>query len=110
MIKTFNTYQRATKKTAVYPKKYGLHYTVLGLTSEAGEVSGKLKKIIRDNKNKVGKKEIEEIAFELGDVMWYVSQICNELGISLEGVATLNVEKLARREQEHTLHGSGDKR
>lgn len=110
MIKTFDTYQKATEKTAIYPKMFGLHYTVLGLASEAGEVAGKLKKVIRDNDSKVGKKELEEIAFELGDVMWYVSQICNELNISLEEIATLNIQKLTKRQKEDLLQGSGDKR
>ena len=40
----FEEYQFNTEKTAIYPKKYGIIYTILGLANEAGEVAGKLKK------------------------------------------------------------------
>ena len=38
-----------------------------------------------------------EIKKELGDVLWYLSQIARLAGLSLEEVAVANIEKLSRR-------------
>jgi hypothetical protein len=45
-------YQDQSAKTAIFPKEEALNYLILGLCSEAGELAGKLKKIIRDNNNR----------------------------------------------------------
>ena len=45
---TPDLYERLAKTTAIYPKEKALEYLALGLTSEAGEVASKIKKIIRD--------------------------------------------------------------
>ena len=47
---TATEYQRKAAETAIFPKEKALEYLALGLTSEAGEVAGKVKKIIRDGK------------------------------------------------------------
>jgi NTP pyrophosphatase (non-canonical NTP hydrolase) len=106
----FNDYQAATESTAVYPKDKALEYLVLGLTSEAGEVAGKLKKIIRDNESVVGVHEAQVICKELGDVLWYVAQIALELNTTLEAVAMMNIDKLADRKNRGVIAGSGDSR
>ena len=106
----FNEYQAATQKTAMYPKDKALEYLVLGLTSEAGEVAGKLKKIIRDNESVVGVHEADVICKELGDVLWYIAQIALELNATLESVAIANIEKLADRKTRGVIGGSGDSR
>ena len=46
----FNTYQKLAEMTAVYPDKggiKGLAYAALGLAGEAGEIAGKVKKLLR---------------------------------------------------------------
>lgn len=106
----FNDYQAATDSTAVYPKDKALEYLVLGLTSEAGEVAGKLKKIIRDNNSVVGETESRIICQELGDVLWYVAQIALELNTTLEAVAMMNIDKLSDRKNRGVIAGSGDSR
>lgn len=106
----FNDYQAATESTAVYPKDKALEYLVLGLASEAGEVAGKLKKIIRDNESVVGVHEAKVICKELGDVLWYVAQIALELNTTLEAVAMMNIDKLADRKNRGVISGSGDSR
>ena len=55
-----------------------------------------------------GNKEL--IVKELGDVMWYVSAICDELGVSMEDVARTNIKKLEDRQQRGVLGGNGDNR
>lgn len=90
--------------------KNALMYLGLGIGDEAGEVQGKLKKILRDQDGKMLPENIAEIKKELGDVMWYVANLADELGLSLEEVAKLNIEKLASRAERGKLTGSGDNR
>jgi NTP pyrophosphatase (non-canonical NTP hydrolase) len=106
----FNDYQVKTNLTAIYPKDKALEYLVLGLASEAGEVAGKLKKYIRDNDSVVGVHGASVICSELGDVLWYISQIALELNTTLESVAQANIEKLSDRKTRGVIGGSGDSR
>ena len=87
----------------------GLTYDGLGL-GEAGEVQGKIKKIIRDNGGYISAESKEAIKGELSDVLWYISSMCDTLGIKMEDVATYNIEKLKSRRDRGVLHGSGDNR
>ena len=85
-------------------------YVTLGLVGESGEIAEKMKKIIRDNGGRVTKQEVEDLVKELGDVLWYVAQMASELGVSLEKVAEVNIEKLTDRRDRGKLGGSGDNR
>ena len=101
-------YQEWTLSTAVYPNagKHGfdeMNYLVHGLTSEAGEVAGKLKKIIRGDKP-----DAEALVSELSDVLWYLTRICDNVGINLEQLADYNFAKLEERKKTNTIKGSGD--
>ena len=83
-------------------------YPTLGLAGEAGEVAEKVKKIIRDNKNIVD--EREDIAKELGDVLWYVAAVARDIGFKLEAIAEMNIEKLESRKERGVIQGNGDNR
>lgn len=108
---TFEEYQIEARKTAIYPDKdNNFIYPTLGLAGEAGEVAEKIKKVLRDNQGIVSEEKKTEITKELGDVLWYVANLSQELGISLEEVAQKNIEKLKSRQQRDELHGSGDNR
>jgi len=108
---TFEEYQKKSRKTAIYPNKdKNFIYPTLGLAGEAGEVSEKIKKVLRDNNGVITNEKKEEIKKELGDVLWYVSQIATELGLSLEEIASFNIEKLKLRKERGKLQGSGDDR
>lgn len=52
----------------------------------------------------------KDITKELGDVLWYLSGIAKELNISLDEIATTNIEKLFSRKERNMLHGEGDNR
>lgn len=107
----FNEYQVESKKTALYPNQgNNFIYPVLGLAGESGEVSEKIKKIIRDNNGVVTDEKRAEIKKELGDVLWYVAQLCTEFGLSMDEVAKTNLEKLFSRKERGVLHGDGDNR
>lgn len=85
-------------------------YTALGLASEAGEVAGKVKKIYRDNKGVLDEERKKILKKELGDVLWYVAQLCTDLDLSLDEVAQFNIDKLSERKKIGTIHGDGDDR
>jgi NTP pyrophosphatase (non-canonical NTP hydrolase) len=106
----FGNYQWRTGHTAVYPTDKALEYLSLGLVSEAGEVAGKVKKIIRDHNSELTPELIEALELELGDVLWYVAQMCSVLKTNMGVVANKNIEKLALRKQANTIKGSGDNR
>lgn len=107
----FEEYQEKSRKTAIYPNAGSdLIYPTLGLASESGEVAGKIKKIIRDKGGSVDEETKEMIKKELGDVLWYVSQLATELGLSLDEIADKNIEKLYSRMERGKLQGSGDNR
>lgn len=108
---TFKEYQKLSRRTALYPNRdKNFIYPTLGLAGEAGEVAEKIKKVLRDKKGLLDEKTKKELAKELGDVLWYISQLASELGLSLEQVASLNIKKLFSRKKRRKLHGSGDNR
>ena len=107
---TFNDYQEDCLKTAVYPDEYKVIYTTLGLSGEAGEVADKVKKIYRDDNGVISEEKKKEIAKEIGDVLYYCAALCSDLGISLDTVARMNIDKLFSRLERGVLHGSGDNR
>ena len=105
-----NDYLDATNQVAIYPEAgtgsdLELYYLSLGLTSEAGEVAGKIKKLIRD-----GKLDIGNLAYELGDCFWYLARLCDAIGYEPEDILTININKLLKRKQNNSLSGSGDDR
>lgn len=107
----FDEYQKKSRKTAVYPNKGKNYiYPTLGLAGESGEVAEKIKKVIRDKSGIIDKETKEEIKKELGDVLWYVSQIASELKIPLNDIAEKNIEKLYSRLKRGKIKGSGDNR
>lgn len=99
----FGEYQSLAHETAIYPEDKALEYTALGLTSEAGEVAGKIKKYIRD-----GEFDQTAVISELGDVLWYISELAYSLGYSLELIAAGNIAKLKSRADRGVISGSGD--
>lgn len=110
-MNSFNDYQRESRKTAGYPPiGHGVIYPTLGLTNEAGEVAGKIKKIFRDKDGKIGDAEREALKAELGDVLWYLAQVATELDLSLQDIADANLAKLFDRLERGKIKGDGDNR
>lgn len=121
--RTLNEYQKAAHETAVYPTCYvdsgdestGLVaapwiYPAIGLAGEVGEVSEKLKKVIRDSHGLVSPEVLEGIVKELGDALWYIAETAQALNVDLSYVANENIKKLASRSERGALSGSGDNR
>lgn len=106
----FKEYQDKARSTAIYPHKYAIIYPAFGLFGEAGEVAEKIKKVIRDNDNNFDDEKSQQIIKELGDVLWYMANLAEDLGFTLDQVAQTNIDKLADRQKRNKLHGSGDER
>jgi len=106
-----NHYQSESRKTALYPNVgSNAIYPTLGLVGEAGEVADKVKKILRDKEGVFDDESSDAIKLELGDVLWYISQLSSELGYELEDVANSNLQKLNDRKKRGKISGSGDTR
>jgi NTP pyrophosphatase (non-canonical NTP hydrolase) len=110
-VSDFQKYQEQSRKTwSLIHTDHAIVYPTLGLTNEAGEVAGKVKKIFRDKGGVIGDEDREALKGELGDVLWYLTQICTDLGLSLEEVAQANIEKLFSRLERDQIRGEGDDR
>ena len=109
-VSDLDMYQQVAKQTAIYPREQAIIYPTLGLTGEAGEVANKVKKIIRDDGYKNNESLVQEISAEIGDCLWYISVLADDIGCKLSDIANANLVKLANRKEKGTLHGSGDTR
>ncbi len=107
----YSDYQEWTESMALYPrvqedpKIVEALYLGNGLSEEAGEVAGHIKKWHRD-----GKIDRKKVLLEMGDTIWYLSQLCNLFEISITDVMTLNMAKLEDRRDRNKLRGSGSDR
>ncbi|QDP98285.1 hypothetical protein FOE78_22375 [Microlunatus elymi] len=104
-------YQRAALRTARdrdAPDEF--MHLVLGLVGEAGEIAEKVKKLVRDKNSDLAQLDRDDMAAELGDVLWYAAVLANYLDLSLDDIAERNIAKLADRQRRAVLGGSGDHR
>ena len=103
-------YQTQASKTAIYPECDVITYPALGLVSEAGEVAGKVKKVLRDHSGQFLPEQREAIADEVGDCLWYIASLATDLGMGMEEIAQRNLDKLNSRMARGVIQGSGDNR
>lgn len=106
----FKQYQETAVKTAVYGSGSNIIYPALGLSNEAGEVLGKIKKVLRDNDGNFTPELNSKIGDEIGDVLWYCAALARDLNLSLDDIAENNIKKLLDRQSRGVIHGSGDNR
>jgi NTP pyrophosphatase (non-canonical NTP hydrolase) len=91
------------RKNDNFPSEIQWIYPLIGLQAEIGELSNKLKKVIRGDF-----KESELSIFlvsELGDILWYVSELARKFGFPLGFIALENLNKLELRKQKGTIKG-----
>lgn len=124
----FSEYQKKAHETAIYPTDIGLFdvtgydmgsyplielkwiYPALGLAGESGELLNKLKKVIRDQNGEIYPSNIIDLMNEIGDLLWYISEICSVFDFDLDMIARHNILKLAKRAKDNKIKGSGDNR
>jgi len=85
-------------------------YPAIGMAGEKGEIEEIIKKLIRDKHLGPTEEDLDKIMKELGDRLWYISEMATTMGISLNAIAELNIEKLASRYARNLIHGEGDNR
>ncbi|MBI4193000.1 MAG: nucleoside triphosphate pyrophosphohydrolase family protein [Candidatus Colwellbacteria bacterium] len=108
---TFDDCQKRARACVVCPRVgENFVYPSLGLANEAGEVAGEVKRRLRDDGEVVTGERREKIKAELGNLLWCLSQLAAELGISPDAVAENNIEKLSSRKERGVLRGSGENR
>ena len=107
-----NEYQEKAKKTdlGTIAKENNFDYYALGLVNEAGEVAGKIKKLHRDFDGEVTDDYRKELGKEMGDVLWYLSALCEKFDLKLEDIAQGNIDKLYSRKERGQIKGNGDNR
>ena len=111
--------------TTCLPPAENTAYMLLNLVGEVGEFCSKVAKHIRKEEMTFsGEQNPNELAYtdkvqdlfeadkalekEAGDILWQLSGLCTVMGWSLEGVAEMNLQKLAERQKNGTIAGSGD--
>lgn len=104
---TLNQYQLEASKNKAFPEKYAIIYPTIGVLNEAGEMAGKIKKWMRGDTPHLN---IQDLTSEMGDVLWYLSSLATDLGITLEDVARNNIEKITKRREKNMIKGDGDHR
>lgn len=109
---TFDDYQKQALTTAITHPDPLMNKTIMamGISGEAGEVLEKWKKIVAYKDGVVGDEDLQLFKKELGDVVWYIAVLADSLGLSLEEVMQLNVDKLKDRANRNKIMGSGDNR
>ncbi|WP_416309592.1 nucleoside triphosphate pyrophosphohydrolase family protein [Spirulina sp. 06S082] len=96
----FQEYQKQAKKTDLNPRKEdkedkGIIIPLLGLVGEAGSLLSEYKKYLRDGEAHTRFKD--GISEELGDLLWYLSNIASKFDLDLEKIANDNLEKCKNR-------------
>ncbi len=107
---TFKQYQDEAVRTAIYGTGSKIIYPALGLANEAGEVLGKIKKVLRDKEGVFTEETNLEIGKEIGDVLWYIAALARDLDLDLNVIAENNIIKLRDRQARNVIQGSGDNR
>ena len=103
---TMDTYQQQAKATAVYPEVKADQYLIAGLAGEVGELASIFAKYWRGD----GDLNHDHAKAELGDVLWFVAMLAEQLDTDLSTVAQGNLDKLADRANRGKLKGNGDNR
>jgi NTP pyrophosphatase (non-canonical NTP hydrolase) len=112
MAMDFDEYQKIALTTAINHPDDLMDKTIwaMGIAGEAGEVIEKWKKIVAYKDGIVTPEDRDELAKELGDVVWYVAVMAQSLGLSFDDVMQRNVTKLADRKKRGVTKGKGDNR
>lgn len=109
-INNFSDYEKIAMSTKVGWNNNEILYPLIGMCGETGEVADKIKKVLRDKNGKFSESDRLEILKEIGDTLWYMTALCNDLGSSLKDAANINLEKVTKRREDNTIHGEGDNR
>lgn len=107
-------YEKKARKYAMYPYKtnmsVGIMYNALKLSGEVGELNDKLGKCISDSNGEISPELLKEIEKEMGDILWHYFALMYDLGLSINHITRVNIDKLESRRLRNKMAGSGDNR
>jgi NTP pyrophosphatase (non-canonical NTP hydrolase) len=91
----FDVYQELASRTRADHESRDLAIAILtlGLTGEAGEAAEEIKHYLGHGHDL----DMQKFKKELGDVLWYLSQLAHMFNINLSEIAELNIAKLRAR-------------
>ena len=109
-INTLNGYQTAMTQFVKGPvdvsvrdrNNFDIIHAAFGLASEVGEIADAMKRDMAYGKPY----DPVNLMEEAGDILWYVSLLCNGLGITLQQCAEMNIAKLLERREQAKLRDS----
>jgi len=102
-------YETFVVHTQKFPKEVAEAYLIAGLLSEAGEVAGVYKRVLRQDAAYTDDVAKQKMIDELGDVLWYITSLCLQYDSSLQELISRNTAKLAQRVANNTIKGEGDR-
>lgn len=90
----FAEYQVIARRTQnpALTKDERREHALCGLMSEVGEIAAVFQK-----KHQGHPVRTSEVALEIGDLLWFVAELCDVLGYDMDTVAKWNVDKLRER-------------
>ena len=87
-------YAKEVQRTcSIEDRRELLTLTALGIAGEAGEVVDMLKKVLYH----AHELDTPALCKEVGDLLWYMTLLCETVGLTLDDVMQANVEKLRQR-------------
>lgn len=105
-MESFDEYQHAAFKFRA--ENTNPEERVMGLLEEAGEVAGVFKRLLRgDYSPDIA---VTKLHKELGDILWYLSQVAYDNGFKLSEIAKENISKLESRQLRGVILGNGSDR
>ena len=91
---TLNDYQLMARRTAGTKRKSDkMEEALYALSGEVGELCDHYKKYMHQGHDI----DYDHMAEEAGDVLWYLAEIADALGLTLEEIARRNIDKLRDR-------------
>lgn len=119
---SFDNYQEWTNTTAMFgdsiDEAVGVQdndvvkmlYLSNTINEEAGELAGKVKRMVRDDKGELSIPNTFGMIKELGDILYYMAQFTQVLGVQMSDVIEYNIIKLEDRTRRDAIQGAGDER
>lgn len=90
----FNEYQALARRTQNQELSIGEleRHALHGLVSEVGEIHSPYQKTYQGHGLKY-----DHIVDEMGDLLWFMAELADAIGTTLEDIASRNIDKLKKR-------------
>lgn len=95
-------YQTQLRNFIDYPVELGPYYTILGIYDELGKLSEKLRESLKDKDGNFSDRDIQRLEISIGDIIFYLTCMCNDLNININQVLEMNLKKQNLIKQKRT--------